>query len=91
MATRNNSPQNTCSAEALRQVFETAVVEIHQPDLIKRRLPIVQRNRQAAALSGRRLELSGRQGKACGIRCGSGLGPTVEAFTIFSALKGGFP
>jgi hypothetical protein len=26
------------------------VVEIHQPDLIKRRLPIVQRNRQAAAL-----------------------------------------
>ena len=50
MATRNNSPQNTSSAEALRQVFETAVVEIHQPDLIKRRLPIVQRNRQAAAL-----------------------------------------
>ena len=50
MATRNNSPQNTCSAEALRQVFETAVVEIHQPDLIKRRLPIGQRNRQAAAL-----------------------------------------
>jgi hypothetical protein len=51
MATRNNSPQNTCSAEALRQVFETAVVEIHQPDLIKRRLPIVQRNRQAAGLN----------------------------------------
>jgi hypothetical protein len=41
----------TCSAEALREVFETAVVEIHQPDLIKRRLPIVQRNRQAAALN----------------------------------------
>jgi hypothetical protein len=49
MATRNNSPQNTSSAEDLRQVFETAVVEIHQPDLIKRRLPIVQRHRQAAA------------------------------------------
>jgi hypothetical protein len=51
MATRNHALQNTCSAEALRQVFETAVVEIHQPDLIKRRLPIVQRNRQAAALN----------------------------------------
>jgi len=51
MATRNNSDQNASSAEDLRQVFETAVVEIHQPDLIKRRLPIVQRPRQAAALN----------------------------------------
>lgn len=51
MATRNNSDQSTSSTEDLRQVFETAVVEIHQPDLIKRRLPIVQRQRQAAALN----------------------------------------
>lgn len=51
MATRDNSHQNTPSAEDLRQLFETAVVEIHQPDLIKRRLPIVQRRRQAAALN----------------------------------------
>jgi hypothetical protein len=50
MATRNSSHQNASSAEDLRQVFETAVVEIHQPDLIKRRLPIVRRHRQAAAL-----------------------------------------
>ena len=50
MAARNNSHQNASSAEDLRQVFETAVVEIHQPDLIKRRLPIVQRHRQTAAL-----------------------------------------
>jgi hypothetical protein len=50
MAARNDSRQNASSAEDLRQVFETAVVEIHQPDLIKRRLPIVQRPRQAAAL-----------------------------------------
>ena len=60
MATRNNSPQNTSSAEDLRQVFETAVVEIHQPDLIKRRLPIVRRNRQAAALNGQ----AGREKRA---------------------------
>lgn len=52
MAARNNSHQNASSAEDLRHVFETAVVEIHQPDLIKRRLPIVQRHRQAAALHG---------------------------------------
>jgi hypothetical protein len=51
MATRNNSQQSTSSAEDLRQVFEAAVVEIHQPDLIKRRLPIVPRHRQAAALN----------------------------------------
>src|SRR5258708_18107206 len=36
------------------------------------------------------MELSRRQGKACGIRCGSGLGSTVEAFTIFGALRGLF-
>ena len=52
MATRNNSHQNASSAEDLRQVFETAVVEIHQPDLIRRRLPIVRRHGQAAALNG---------------------------------------
>jgi len=51
MATRNNSHQNAPSAEDLRQVFETAVVEIHQPDLIRRRLPILRRHRQAAALN----------------------------------------
>ena len=51
MATRNSHP-STSSPEDLRQAFETAVVEIHQPDLIKRRLPIVRRNRQAAALNG---------------------------------------
>ena len=50
MATRNNSHQNASSAEDLRQVFETAVVEIHQPDLIRRRLPIGRRCGQAAAL-----------------------------------------
>ena len=52
MATRNNSHQKASSAEDLRQVFETAVVEIHQPDLIRRRLPIVRRHRQDAALNG---------------------------------------
>jgi hypothetical protein len=51
MATRNNSRQDTSSAGYLRQVFETAVVEIHQPDLIKRRLPIVRHHRQAAVLN----------------------------------------
>ena len=51
MTTRNNSHQNTSSAEDLRQVFETAVVAIHRPDLIQRRLPILQRNRQATALN----------------------------------------
>jgi hypothetical protein len=51
MATRNNAHQSTSSAEDLRQVFETAVVEIHQPDLVKRRLPIAQRRRQAAAFN----------------------------------------
>jgi hypothetical protein len=60
MATRNNSPQRSSSPEDLRQAFETAVVEIHQPDLIKRRLPIVRHNRQAAALNGQ----AGREKRA---------------------------
>jgi hypothetical protein len=85
MATRNNSHQNASSAEDLRQVFETAVVEIHQPDLIRRRLPILRRHRQAAALNCH----DGREKRA--VRCGSGLGSTVEAFTIFSALREAFP
>jgi hypothetical protein len=51
MATRNSHP-STSSPEDLRHAFETAVVEIHQPDLIQRRLPIVRRNPQAAAWNG---------------------------------------
>ena len=85
MATRNNSPQNTCSAEALRQVFETAVVEIHQPDLIKRRLPIVQRHRPAAALKYRTAGKSVRYQMRLRpwLNCGS--------FHHFQRAKGAFP
>jgi hypothetical protein len=50
MATRNNAVQNPMSPENLRQVFETAVVEIHQAEQASRRLPIVQRSRPAMAL-----------------------------------------
>ena len=51
MATRNNAVQNVMSPENLRQVFETAVVEIHQAEDAGRRLPIVQRNRPASAFN----------------------------------------
>jgi hypothetical protein len=51
MATRNNVIQRVRSAENLRQVFETAVVEIHQAEQASRRLPIVQRNRPATGLN----------------------------------------
>jgi hypothetical protein len=54
MATRNNAVQNVMSPENLRQVFETAVVEIHQAEHASRRLPIVQRNRPVPALNSPR-------------------------------------
>lgn len=52
MASRNNAiTSDTSSAENLRQVFETAVVEIHQAEQAGRRLPIVQRNRPVTGLT----------------------------------------
>lgn len=42
---------NAPSAEHLKQVFETAVVGIGQNEVMRRRMPIVQRQRSAATLT----------------------------------------